>query len=199
VIETAKNYQFVKPGPTDSMVGSIKIDILTGPEKAFDGSNVQVDDRRARPHPSVGIHAHPVNESPTLEEELLSIPIEGTISSGESWSGEVFLPHPYTYLMMKLFAFRDRLNDSNKDFGRYHALDLYSILATTTETEWKQAQDLRNRFKTEETVSEAGHIVSEHFSTVESLGIIRLKESRYFRPELQLSDFISSLRQLFPA
>lgn len=181
------------------MVGSIKIDILTGPEKAFDGSNVQVDDRRARPHPSVGIHAHPVNESPTLEEELLSIPIEGTISSGESWSGEVFLPHPYTYLMMKLFAFRDRLNDSNKDFGRYHALDLYSILATTTETEWKQAQDLRNRFKTEETVSEAGHIVSEHFSTVESLGIIRLKESRYFRPELQLSDFISSLRQLFPA
>jgi hypothetical protein len=94
------------------MVGSIKIDILTGPEKAFDGSNVQVDDRRARPNPSVGIHAHPVNESPTLEEGLLSIPIEGTISSGESWRGEVFLPHPYTFLMMKLFAFRDRLQDS---------------------------------------------------------------------------------------
>jgi len=198
VIETAKNYQFVKHGPTDSMVGSIKIDILTGPEKAFDGSNVQVDDRRARPNPSVGIHAHPVNESPTLEEGLLSIPIDGTISSGESWRGEVFLPHPYTFLMMKLFAFRDRLQDSNKDFGRYHALDLYSVLATTTESEWKQAEDLRDRFKAEETVSEASHIVSEHFSTAENLGIIRLKESRYFRPELQLSGFISNLRQLFP-
>jgi hypothetical protein len=199
VIKTAEKYQFVKPGPTGSTVGSIKIDILTGPEKAFDGSNVQVDDRRARPKPSVGIHAHPVNESPTLEEGLLSIPIEGTISSGETWRGEVFLPHPYTFLMMKLFAFRDRLHDPNKDFGCYHALDLYSILANTTETEWEQAEDFRDRFKEEVTVSEACNIVSEHFSTAETLGIIRLKESRYFRPELQLSDFISSLQQLFPA
>jgi len=35
--------------------------------------------------------------------------------------------------MMKLLAFRDRLDDTDKAFGRYHALDLYTILATMTE------------------------------------------------------------------
>jgi hypothetical protein len=49
--------------------------------------------------------------------------------------------------MMKLFAFRDRLSDPNKEFGRYHALDLYTILATTTEQEWEYALHLRDQYK----------------------------------------------------
>ncbi len=44
--------------------------------------------------------------------------------------------HPYTFSMMKLFAFKDRLDDAEKEFGRYHTLDLYTIMATTTEKEW---------------------------------------------------------------
>jgi hypothetical protein len=48
-------------------------------------------------------------------------------------------------MMMKLFAFRDRLDDADKEFGRYHALDLYTILATTTEMEWNQAIEFQKR------------------------------------------------------
>ena len=199
VVPGAEKYQFVKPGPGGIEAGSVKIDILTGPQSRFQGTGVKTDERRARPNPSVGIHAHPVDEAPTLEEGLFSETLTGKISSGESWQAEVFLPHPYTFLMMKLFAFRDRLDDANKEFGRYHALDLYSILATTTEMEWKQALEFRDQHGDEPYIREAGRLVSKHFSSLDRLGMIRLRESGYYRPGLQLDEFMTALQELFPA
>ena len=101
--------------------------------------------------------------------------------------------------MMKLFAFRDRFADAEKEFGRYHALDLYSILATTTETEWRRAIEIRDQKRVDPYVVEAGRLVSAYFSDLDRLGIIRLRESRYYRAELQLDEFMSALRDLFPA
>jgi len=89
-------------------VGGIKIDILTGPQSRFQGTRVKADSRRARPKPSVEIHAHPLDEALTLEEGLVPIVLTGTLSSGEAWESKIFLPHPYTFVIMKLFAFRDR-------------------------------------------------------------------------------------------
>jgi predicted nucleotidyltransferase len=85
-----------------------------------------------------------------LEEGLLSIVLSGALSSGEPSKAEIFLPHPYTFAMMKLFAFRDRVEDADKDFGRYHALDLYTILATTTEDEWAYALKLRDQNRSQQ-------------------------------------------------
>lgn len=58
----AEKYQFVKPGAGGADPGSVKIDILTGPQSRFKGTKVRADARRARPHPSIGIHAHPVEQ-----------------------------------------------------------------------------------------------------------------------------------------
>lgn len=198
-IPGAEKYQFVKPGPGGVQAGSIKIDLLTGPQSRFQGTGVKADARRARPSPSIGIHAHPVNEVPTLEEGLLQKTLEGRRSSGEIWQAEVFVPHPYTFLMMKLFAFKDRLDAVDKEFGRYHALDLYTILATTTEREWEQALRFRDQHGEEPYTVEAGHLVGRHFSGLDRLGMIRLRESRYYRPELQLDEFMSALKELFPS
>ena len=194
----AENYQFVKPGPGGGKAGSIKIDILTGPRTRFDGTTVKTDTRRARPNPSVGIHAHPVDETPTLEEGLLPEMLTGNISSGRPWQAEVYLPHPYTFAMMKLFAFRDRLGDADKEYGRYHALDLYTILATTTESEWREALAMHKRHAEDSYVKEAGNIVATYFAGLDSLGMIRMRESRYYRPQLQLVDFMSTMNELFP-
>lgn len=194
----AEKYQFVKPGAGGADPGSVKIDILTGPQSRFKGTKVRADARRARPHPSIGIHAHPVDEALTLEEGLFPVVISGTLGSGEASTAEIFLPHPYTFLMMKLFAFRDRVADADKDFGRHHALDLYTILATTTEDEWAYALKLRDQNRDQPGVIEAGRLVSEHFSATDRLGIIRLKESPYYQPELRLDDFMSALQELFP-
>jgi hypothetical protein len=45
---------------------------------------------------------------------------------------------------------------------------------------------------------EAGHLVSEYFSAPERLGMIRLRESPYCRPDLQIEKFMSVLQELFP-
>lgn len=150
------------------------------------------------PNPSVGLHAHPVDETPTLEEGLLQETLAGKRSSGQPWQAEVFLPHPYTYSMMKLFAFRDRLDDADKEYGRYHALDLYTIMATTTEGEWRDALEMRNRYADDPYVREAGLLVSRYFSNLDRMGMIRMRESRYYRLELQLEDFMSAVQELFP-
>ena len=197
VVPGAEKYQFMKPGPIGAEAGGVKIDILTGPQSCFQGTRVRVDARRARPNPSVGIHAHPVDEAPTLEEGLLPVTLAGKLGSGESWQAEACLPHPYTFLMMKLFAFKDRFSDGDKEFGRYHALDLYTILATTTEEEWEYALELRDQQGDEPYVMEAGRLVSEYFSALDRLGLIRLRESHYYRPELQLDGFMSALQELF--
>jgi len=198
VVPGAEKYQFVKPGPGGGEAGSIKIDILTGPRTRFDGTTVKTDTRRARPNPSVGIHAHPVDETPTLEEGLLPETLTGNLSSGRPWQTEVYLPHPYTFSMMKLFAFRDRLDDADKEFGRYHALDLYTIMATTTEGEWRDALEMRNRHAKDPYVREAGLLVSRYFSNLDRMGMIRMRESRYYRLELQLEEFMSAVQELFP-
>jgi hypothetical protein len=197
-IKGAEKYQFLKPGPEGDEIGGIKIDILTGPQQCFQGTGVKIDNRRAKPKPSVGIHAHPVNEALTLEEGLLSISIDGQLCSGKAWKGNVFLPHPFTFLMMKLFAFTDRMNDLDKEYGRYHALDLYTILATTMEEEWRLAIELSKKHKDQIYMIQAGNIVAEYFSADNRIGIIRLKESKYYRPTLQLNEFMSSLQELFP-
>jgi len=198
VVPGAEKYQFAKPGPTGGREGSLKIDLLTGPQSLFKNSAARVDERRIRPHPSVDLHAHPVDEALTLEDDLLPITINGTISANSQFQATVYLPHPLTFTMMKLFAFRDRVADKDKEYGRYHALDIYAILATTSEAEWNRALALRQVHRTDPRVVEATGIVEQCFSSVNSEGMLRMRESPYCRPELQLDEFCKTLRELFP-
>ena len=72
-----------------------------------------------------------------------------------------------------------------------------SILAAATEAEWRDSLGFRDQYGDEPYVTEAASIASRHFASLESLGIIRLRESPYYRPELQLADFMSALGDLF--
>jgi hypothetical protein len=149
VIQGAEHYQFVRPGP-------LKIDLLTGPASQFANSKVKVDERRASPRPSEKIHAHITNEAIALEEGLITIPVEGVTSTGTHEKSDIAIPHPFTYLLMKLHAYRDQLNDTKKDNGAYHAMDLYAIIAMTTEPEWNQAKQFRQKYADVPEVQEAG-------------------------------------------
>ena len=197
-IPGAEKYQFAKPGPDGGADGGFKIDLLTGPESRFAGTTAKTDGRRVRPKPSVDLHAHSVNEALTLEDQLLRMTIHGKTSTGFDHQGDIYLPHPLTFVMMKLFAFRDRLNDPSKDNGSYHALDLYSVLAMTSEQEWEQALEMRKAHQSQQIMLEASQVVSQHFSSSERLGMLRLRESPYYRREFQLEEFSRAMCELFP-
>ena len=113
--------------------------------------------------------------------------------------GQVLLPHPFTFLTMKLFALRDRHNDAEKDFGRHHALDLYTVIGTMAESEWNESLGLRARNQANTILIESSHIVGELFASLDSMGTIRLRESAYFRPDFRVNDFLSALKELFGA
>lgn len=197
VITGAEKYQFAKGNLGEMGTRPIKIDLLTGPRSEFAGTSAEVDSRRVKPRPRVGVHAHHLDEALGLEEGLLSATLEGTLSSGREWKTEVYLPNPYTFLMMKLFAFRDRFEDADKSFGQYHALDMYTILSTTSESEWGLALRLRDRFQREEFSRKAREITIGYFSAQSKPGVIRLKENPNFRRDFEVGRFISILGELF--
>lgn len=196
-VETARYYQFFKPGPLGGETGSLKVDILTGPEQALRSAGVIARNRRAYPKPKIALHAHTMDEALTLEEHLQDVSLAGRQDTGEAVTPTVFLPHPFTFILMKLFALRDRINDPEKDYGRHHALDLYSIVAMMTEEEWRVALDLHKRYRADAKIAEAGQLVSELFANSFSLGVLRLKESPYYRNKFQTSEFLAVIGDLF--
>lgn len=195
VVRGAEKYQFVRALPGR---GAVKVDLLTGPPSRFAGTGVKVDARRARPRHSVGVHAHPVEEAITLEDRLREVTIAGQTSAGADFEATVLLPHPFTYLMMKLHAFADRLDDRAKDFGGYHALDLYTIVATTTEIEWEEARGMALSHRDSAAVIRARQIVAEHFRQPTATGMLRLRESPYFERRSTIDVFMDVLSELFP-
>jgi hypothetical protein len=196
-IETAKFYQFLKPGPGGGEAGSLKVDILTGPQQAFKGKGLKTDSRRVHPEPAVNIHAHPVDEALTLEEQLQTVTIEGKKGDGKSVAGVVFLPHPFTFVMMKLFAFRDNIDNSKKDYGRHHALDMYTTVAMMTEKDWNTSIDLFRKHRNEKKITEACLLVRQLFDNENGKGILRLKENKYYRASFEIAEFLKALKDLF--
>ncbi len=196
-VETAKYYQFYRPGSEGGEAGSSKIDILTGPEQTLRDAGVMAKDRRARPRPKIPLHARTLDEALTLEEHLKEVIIDGRRSGGENETAAVFLPHPFTFIMMKLFALRDRIDDSEKDCGRHHALDLYTTLAIMTEEEWEVSIQLHKRHISDAKMIEAGELVRQLFGDEFSRGVLRLKENIYYRPDFQVKEFLQALRDLF--
>ena len=121
--------------------------------------------------------------------------VHGLRADGGNYATEVFIPHAFTYLMMKLYAFDDRKADRRKDVGRHHAMDLYRIVAMMTEPEYQRTLELgRKQCLRILRVERGGKIAATEFETPTSLGMLRVREHRLYRDDLQIAEFISVLQ-----
>ena len=122
----------------------MKIDLLVGPFGPFKDRLKTAKPPRVRPKAEKKgrLHAHDTPEAVGVEDEPLFVPVQGPRSTGEECQAVVCLPQAFSYALMKLFAFRDRKDDPDprKDKGRHHALDLYAVVAMTTEPEYDFAR-----------------------------------------------------------
>ena len=109
---------------------------MAGPLGEYEG-RVRTDTRRVRPKPSVNLHARRVDEALDLEHGCMGIELEGSLPAGDYHHATVYLPPAFTYLLMKLFTFRDRVSDDDRDLGRHHALDILRIVAMMTKDEYE--------------------------------------------------------------
>jgi len=173
----------------------VKVDFLAAPVSGPLSSKVKADSVRLRPQDSKGLHAHVTPEAISIEDSLTAIDI------GDSDERlEVYLPHPFSYLLLKLHALRDRVEDEATSYGQHHAFDIYASIAMMTETEWSESFYLARKYAETEEVIEARRVVSEMFAGLEAIGMLRLQEhlrSNVYRLSRERLDFfIGSLHEL---
>jgi hypothetical protein len=185
-IEGAKYFQWIRE---DEEGREVKIDLLCGPlgeyaDKLHTGSLPRV--RPKAPKGTLRFHARHTDEAVELDDRAEQILIVGSCSDGEAITCTIHVPHPFTYLMMKLFAFDDRKNDAKKDVGRHHAMDLFRIVGMMTESQYNTTVSLGSVYRDDERGERARQIVSDHFSKSTSLGMLRVREHHLFRDTLQI-------------
>jgi hypothetical protein len=193
-IEGAMYYQFVLPVAYAGLPRGVKIDLLAAPVSGDKEATVKQDSRRVRPRAGVGLHAHTTPEALTVEDHAQPVDVGG------DQPVIVYLPHPFSYLLLKLFALRDQLDDETKGRGAHHAFDIYRTIAMMTAGEWEEAVSMRERYAATVPVVEAGRLVEELFSNLEAPGMVRLREhARRVGEQLlpdNLRDIIDDLHEL---
>lgn len=192
----AEFYQFFRKVIVEGAPRNLKFDFLAAPVFGEQAKKVKADVRRIRPRAVTGapMHAHTTPEALTVEEHLLAVNI------GEADRRiEIFLPHPFSYVMLKLFALRDQIDNEAKKFGRHHAFDIYSTWAMMAEEEFGEAEDLRQQYADVGVMPEAIEIAAALFADENAKGMIRLQEhARLENVELvQIGDFKKDIRTLF--
>ena len=179
-IDNWKYTQWVKSIELGGQAGHIKIDLLVGNVDAYQ-KDLHIKKPRARNPHVEGFHARITPEAFLIDEKALEIPLVGKRSNGEEYETTVRIPHSFTYLLMKLFAFRDRQNDSDKQQGSHHAFDIFSIIGTLTEHELNEAIELGKNDTQEPIIQEAKQIVKEYFTGTSPKGMIAIKTSPLFQ------------------
>lgn len=197
-VEEAKYFQWKRPMVVDGVTQEVKLDVLVGP-LGNHLKKLQVNPPRVRPKgKSVGFHAHQSDEALFLEENPIAVSLRGTRSDGEEYAATVYVPEAFPYLLMKLSAFADRQDDANKDLGRHHALDAYTIVGMMTEAEYDRAKELAGRSGSDPHFARVCEVVATEFATPTSIGILRLREHRLSRADFRIDDFIAALKDVFP-
>jgi hypothetical protein len=191
----AEFYQFFRKVTIGGAKRNLKFDFLAAPVLGEQAKRVKADVRRIRPRGAEAqMHAHTTPEALTVEEHLLAVDIGETEKRVE-----VFLPHPFSYVLLKLFALRDQIDKEAKEFGRHHAFDIYSTWAMMTEEQFAQAEQLHRTYADVGVMPEALEIAHALFVDENSPGMIRLKEhARLENVELvETGSFLIDISTLF--
>ncbi len=69
-----------------------------------------------------------------------------------------------------------------KEYGRYHAIDIYAVLAATTQLEWDRADKLRKPHQNDVNFVEAVRIVDQYFSSLKCEGMLRMARKPILPP-----------------
>jgi hypothetical protein len=194
-VEKAKFLHFVKHWPNG---GQVKIDMLTGPltNKAT-RAKLRLSPPRVRPRGNLELHAYLTKEALDIESSLLPLEVEGIGSDGLAGRVMVYVPQSFTFLLMKLHAFADRVDDDHADLGRHHALDVYRVVAMLTEEDHTAVRQSIEKHAASRPIHRTREIVATYFSSSSAMGIIRLKEHPLFTARMDAAIVIRELTDLF--
>jgi len=170
--------------------GHVRVELLTGPIAPELVDKVRRNKLpRVRPKGDVELHAYLTEEAIALEVEPLSVVLEDGVS--------VLIPNAFSFLLMKLHACRDRLDDEDKQLGRHHALDVYRVLAMLSEPEDQLVRRLRRDHRDSAAVKRAAGIAADIFADITSRGALRMREHALASSNMQVERALELLHDLF--
>jgi hypothetical protein len=191
-----KYFQFVKK----TADGPVKIDLLASEVPSECADKVKIKSMRIRPVGSVQLHAYLTPEALELGAAPSVFDLRGTRSDGSPGELRVHVPNSFTYLLMKLHAFRDRVNDPRKRLASHHALDLYRIVAMTTREEYDLVKELARRHAASTAVLNARAVVAQAFGSDRAVGMLRLlagaDDAGLARADLRSEEFREALAEM---
>jgi hypothetical protein len=171
----AEFYQFAREVDIQGQSRFLKLDFLCPTITDQKQDLVEQDQRRVRPKSAKKLkkehklHARNTKEAISLEDYLQLIYINDQTY--------VYIPHPFTYLILKLFAIKDHLDQpETKGKSQHHAFDLYRTVAMLTEIEDHETTLLARKYP--DITQQANSIVKNLFNGIDSLGSLALR--RYF-------------------
>ncbi|MCK9282639.1 MAG: hypothetical protein M0P71_18635 [Melioribacteraceae bacterium] len=196
-----KYFQFTKDITLGNSTREVTIDILSSPPKDEDAFKTKISKPRIKPANVDNFHAYLVIEAKAIN--FGPIPVESvSILSGETKISNIFIPSGFNYIILKLHAFRDRIEDESVDLGRHHAYDIFAVVTDMDKNDWENAAAHFEAEKESDSIKSSIDIINEFFSTPTSLGIIRLQENQFFKKyssefSTYIPEFISDLKSLF--
>lgn len=180
---------------------TLQVDLLASdvsPE--YDDLVYRKGDRRIRPKTYGNLHARLTPAAATVEHGCTRTDI-----SPDGRGVFVVVPHPVSFIVMKLFAFRDRFESMNPDMqgdAPYHAFDVFVVLASVDAAEWDQGRAILNAPGVNTIITEARGIIQQYFKDVYAIGVVRLVEYASGTQGLRIREdqaqsFVSDLTDLF--
>lgn len=195
VVDAAKWFQFEKEIELYGGRQKIKVDLLTAPPRESDLDKVSIKAHRVKPKSAEGIHAYLTKEAKGLEIGIQTISLPDNL-------GTVTIVSNFNYLIFKLHAFADRVQDSSADYGRHHALDIFYTVARMGEGDWDNARDHAKQHAQEAYLINAQKIQRELFNDPQQLGLIRMAENQVYKANFDefsrlIQQFLVDIRELF--
>ncbi|MCZ7603155.1 MAG: hypothetical protein M5R37_09815 [Melioribacteraceae bacterium] len=196
-----KYFQYSKQIMVGEQIKEVGLDILTEPPKSSDIDKVRMNKPpRVRPINVKEFHAFQHNEAKGLEKYLIKVS-DFVDEKDKDKFENVYIPSAIQFIIMKLFAFRDRVDDELKDFGRHHAFDIFSTIVSMTEYDWAN-YERKIEFYDSVLTEEAHTIVEKYFSDSEKLGVLRIRENKIYKNlshtyDEHLNLFLEDLATLF--
>ncbi len=147
VIPSAKNYQFGKDQDPITKRWSVKIDLLS--RIPNENEQVKSDSRRVG---TGHIHGRSTPEAFAINEAPLTISCCGNGTINNNNHTVVRIPHPYSFINMKLMAAYDwycsiKKGDGIKNNSEKHVYDVYVLVAMLVSEEVEVCRELSGKFK----------------------------------------------------
>jgi hypothetical protein len=139
---------------------SVKVDLLAGSPRP-DAPSVKVSEPRVGS--GIGVHGRITPEAFAVEDSPVAIPVEGV---------QVWVPHPFAWIVMKTVAAGDWLRNPAKPYSEKHAYDVYLHVAMVTAEELAACQGFQQRHARHPMLQKAREDGQQLFGTETSAGFL---------------------------